>query len=157
LKKLDLGQTVSILANIGVIAGIVFLAIEISQNNELLGAQARASRVALRQADTALVIENPELAAAYFKYTEGEPVTGYEQMLLDQLVNYRLVNYQNVYREMREGLIDLETIPLEAWKADFDSVSDNQVFSLRDFWLRRGRREFDPDFAQWVEENLLDD
>jgi hypothetical protein len=58
---------------------------------------------------------------------------------------------------MREGLIDLETIPLEAWKADFDSVSDNQVFSLRDFWLRRGRREFDPDFAQWVEENLLDD
>ena len=29
LKKIDLGQTISILANVGVIAGIVFLAVEL--------------------------------------------------------------------------------------------------------------------------------
>ena len=38
-KKLDLGQTITILANLGVIAGIVLLAIEMRQNNELLAAQ----------------------------------------------------------------------------------------------------------------------
>jgi hypothetical protein len=41
MKKIDLGQTVQILANLGVIAGIVFLGIELQQNNALLGAQAR--------------------------------------------------------------------------------------------------------------------
>jgi hypothetical protein len=39
LKKLDFGQTITILANLGVIAGIVFLGIEISQNNAWLEAE----------------------------------------------------------------------------------------------------------------------
>jgi hypothetical protein len=33
MKKIDLGQTITILANIGVIVGIGFLAIEIQQTN----------------------------------------------------------------------------------------------------------------------------
>ncbi len=33
MKKLDLGQTITILANVGVIAGIVFLGYELRQNN----------------------------------------------------------------------------------------------------------------------------
>jgi len=32
MKKIDLGQTITILANIGVIAGIVFLGYELRQN-----------------------------------------------------------------------------------------------------------------------------
>jgi hypothetical protein len=41
LKKIDLGQTIMILANVGEIAGIVFLAFELQQNNEALDLQAR--------------------------------------------------------------------------------------------------------------------
>ena len=37
LKKLDLSQGITILANLGVIAGIVFLALELRQNNALMG------------------------------------------------------------------------------------------------------------------------
>jgi hypothetical protein len=40
MKKIDLGQVITILANIGVIAGIVFLGIEISQNTRSLQAEA---------------------------------------------------------------------------------------------------------------------
>jgi len=36
LKKIDLGQAIGILANAGVIAGIVFLGMELRQNNELV-------------------------------------------------------------------------------------------------------------------------
>ncbi len=36
MKKLDLGQTIGILANLGVIAGIVFLGYKLRQNNLLL-------------------------------------------------------------------------------------------------------------------------
>ena len=35
MTKIDLGRTISILANIGVIAGIVFLGLELQQNNVL--------------------------------------------------------------------------------------------------------------------------
>ena len=35
MKKLDLGQTVTILANVGIIAGIVFLGIEFHAPREL--------------------------------------------------------------------------------------------------------------------------
>ena len=42
MKKIDLGQTITILANVGVIAGIVFLAVELQQNNEMIRGQTRS-------------------------------------------------------------------------------------------------------------------
>lgn len=36
MKKIDLGQAIGILANVGVIAGIVSLGMELRQNNELV-------------------------------------------------------------------------------------------------------------------------
>jgi len=44
MRKIDFGQTVSALANLGVIAGIVFLALELRQNNELLEMESRLAR-----------------------------------------------------------------------------------------------------------------
>ena len=41
MKKIDLGQTITIFANVDEIAGIVILAFELQQNNEALGLQAR--------------------------------------------------------------------------------------------------------------------
>jgi hypothetical protein len=45
MKKIDLGQVIQMLANIGVIAGIVFLAMELRQNNQLLIEQAQQGMV----------------------------------------------------------------------------------------------------------------
>ena len=41
MKKLDPGQVITIVANIGVIAGIVFLVVELRQNNQLMETEAR--------------------------------------------------------------------------------------------------------------------
>ena len=43
MKKIDLGQTITILANLGVIGGIVFLAFEIRQNTAQMRAEAAYS------------------------------------------------------------------------------------------------------------------
>ena len=43
MKKVDVGRAVGILANLGVVAGIIFLAIEVGQNNELMRAASRDS------------------------------------------------------------------------------------------------------------------
>ncbi len=44
MKNIDLGRTLSVLANLGVITGIVFLGVELRQNNELLVKEAQRAR-----------------------------------------------------------------------------------------------------------------
>lgn len=41
MKKIDITQMINMLANLGVIAGIIFLGYELRQNNEQLSAQSR--------------------------------------------------------------------------------------------------------------------
>ena len=48
MKKIDLAQSITVLANLGVNAGIVFLALEVRQGNELLQAEASAAYVDMR-------------------------------------------------------------------------------------------------------------
>jgi len=38
LRKIDLGHTAGILANLGVVAGIIFLGLELRQNDDLMAA-----------------------------------------------------------------------------------------------------------------------
>lgn len=45
MKKIDLGQTVGILANVGVIAGLVFLVVEINQNTQATNTAPRDAAV----------------------------------------------------------------------------------------------------------------
>jgi hypothetical protein len=45
MKKIDLGHITTILANLGVIAGIAFLAVELRQNNQLIDEQSVIARV----------------------------------------------------------------------------------------------------------------
>ena len=42
MKKVDLGQAITILANVGVIAGILLLAYELNQNQRMMQAQTRS-------------------------------------------------------------------------------------------------------------------
>ena len=78
MKKIDLGQSIGILANLGVIAGIVFLGLELRQNNSLLAAQARYSLRQLRT-DTADSIAALDVLEATHKYAAGEAITPAER------------------------------------------------------------------------------
>ena len=68
MKKIDLGLTISILANVGVIAGIVFLALELQQNNSLLAAQARREQLDARTAAGSVELNNPDVARVTYKF-----------------------------------------------------------------------------------------
>jgi hypothetical protein len=82
LKKIDLRQTIGILANLGVIAGIVFLVIEIQQNNELMVAATRdaQNQRILNYAEQVYVV--PGLAEIIAKANNGEPLTEVEALRL---------------------------------------------------------------------------
>jgi hypothetical protein len=76
--ELELEQIITIGANIGVIAGLVFLAMEIRQNNRFLAAQAR---YALRQyrSDIADSLMLPHVIEATHKWARGETITPEER------------------------------------------------------------------------------
>ena len=151
MKKIDLGQTIQILANLGVIAGIVFLGIEVQQNNTLLGAQARTSRTQVRLDGLESKMTNPELLQAYVKRRGGQALTPMEQILFDMDVTRTLVTWQYIYGEFRAGLIEENAIQIENWRytisqrPELKSALENPVsIGLR------------PEFVEWMHENVVE-
>ncbi len=152
MKKLDRGQTVTILANVGIIAGIVFLGIELQQNNALLGAQARATRAQVRMDGTDLVLNTPELMHAIARQQSGESLSELDQMYLNLAANGVFVRWEYVYGEFREGLIEEDSVPVENWRYFFSADP-----TMAEQWEAIGRFSFHPDFVQWMEENVVNE
>jgi hypothetical protein len=72
MKKIDLGQTISILANIGVIVGIVFLALEISQSNRIAIRDTRAELTERTYELQSGILLSPEAAELMVKLGERQ-------------------------------------------------------------------------------------
>ena len=78
MKSSDLGKFVQTLANVGVIAGIVFLAFELRQNNELMEAEARFNRLTVSREAYNILSTNGELAEIIVKANNNESLTEVE-------------------------------------------------------------------------------
>jgi len=155
MKKIDIGQTVSILANIGVIAGIVFLGVELRQNNELLLAQANLARNNIRNNDVLLPATNPDVGKALLKYWSGETLTDYEELILARVARANIHNLEYVFFEYSQGRI--EQLPIEGWRLGFCSTEPTAGYypDLGAYWEARKHLEFDPEFIEWVDENVV--
>ena len=119
MKKRDLGQAVTILANIGVIAGIVFLGVELRQNNELMEAQARQTTNELGLQFALNLSQNPSLAAILAKVGRDEPLTDAEDIQLYGIGLYVLRAFERTYHEMVRGALT---------EADFDAEGMRAVY-----------------------------
>ena len=142
--KLDPGQSIQILANVGVVAGIVFLVVELQQNNELMASQARFNRLSVATETMTLVAESPDIARFLVKSNNGEELAPEEDLRLENYHRRIFFNMQWTYREVPES-----SIPIEGWRM---LVGDP---AKREFWLEN-KTQFnnDPEFVQWIDENL---
>jgi len=141
LKKLELGQLITILANFGVIAGIVFLAVELQQNNDQLATQIAITRAQMRVENIGAVIHDEDLAVAQLKLTRNEQLTDTERERLYWLNATKFVNWELNY-----------TLGLGDPRPYIQSFRD-QPASL-EFWTDY-RRYLIPEFVEWVEENVI--
>jgi len=129
MKKIELGQTISILANLGVVAGIVFLAIELRQNNDQLAAQITINQHQIRTADIGRFAQDPRLAALILKARKGDDLSEVEREQLYWISAGRFLNWQLNYqlgalrpentRTIRSALLQ-DRYLLEIWN-DFES------------------------------------
>ena len=147
LKKIDLAQSIGILANIGVIVGIIFLTVEIAQNNDQLASQTRNTIFELRSGLERDVVNNAGgIADLIGKYRRGEALTDVEQIRLESRRFQLLQTFQYMFQEGPDG-VRLQVPYIIAM-----FVSDP---GLSDVWQRVSEGAFDPLFVTFMEEAVL--
>ena len=148
-----LGAIGELLGAIGVIATLGYLAFQIRQNNKLLAAQARYSLKALRS-DTANSILAPHVLEATHKYAAGEDVTPAERSaaLLAALKVVELWEWQ--HREYRTGTLQLEELPVEAWRLWYRGEAQVPV-PVKELWEQR-KSALNPDFVEFMDQEVFD-
>jgi hypothetical protein len=147
MKKLDLGDVAQIVSNVGVIAGIIFLGIELRQNNEFLATDVRYTRATQRQRGFELLIENPALRTAMAKKISGQQLTVEEEMLFGTFLSHNLTGIELEWYEYRAGHID--SLPIENMRQLAASIQG------LDEWWQAQKSFYDPEFVKWAEENLI--
>lgn len=149
MKNLDLGQTISIFANLGVIAGIFFLGYELQQNNRYLKEQARFNLFQNRISISRELAEYPDLARLYHSQ-ENQELTVNDRLRRDELLHTVFLSWQYDYESVNLGTLEEDRFAVngirEVWgELDLDAV-----------WQRR-RNRYLPEFVQWVDENVVNE
>ena len=149
MKKIDLGQTISIIANLGVIAGIVFLGYEIQQNTTAL--QSTTGQNIHNQIAAIYEIRmQPEQAAVILKGNDRpDELTPVEQMQYDSWNSMILQAWQNKYCQARSGAYDEQLA--EGWWINLKDSFQSPGF--QGTWERSVT--LSDEFRRFVEEDLL--
>jgi len=150
MKKIDLGQSIQILANLGVIAGIIFLGFELRQNNEHLASQARLGQLGANVSRIQIGLNNPDMADIAWRARTGDPpLSPAEENRYFEYALFTMLHWQWEYAEYQAGA--LGEVNAGAWRlqASFSPI-------WRKAWemtLSRG----DSEFVRFVNENVFSD
>ena len=148
MKREDLVQSVGVLANVGVLAGIVFLAIEIRQNTSAQFAESRQTVLTASREEIILTIEDPGLVLAL---THSDPLTPEENIRVDGLLSVVLRAREFAWLQYRDGVIDDAQ-----WSTEFNVLAaffDSSRTRL--WWEAIGRLYFSEEFVRFIEAEIL--
>lgn len=134
MKKIDLGQAIQIVANLGVIAGIVFLAVELRQNNSLLEAEASRGLFENRASYFGGIRNSPELAEFLVKVAAGQDLSEADELRLVAHHHASLINWEWEYGEYLAGRLSLVQLPVQAWRAAARGESPVATSSFVSSW-----------------------
>jgi len=135
-------------ANIGVLIGIIFLAVELRQNNENLAVQQRAVNYTSVADSWARVSEHPQLSELISKDFGGETLSAAETVQLQAFWTGIHLGLQWAYEEL----------PDDQFQRTLTFNRDDYAASptYRSAWKSR-RAFFDPEFVQYMDENVFID
>jgi hypothetical protein len=106
MKKIELGQAISILANIGILAGLILVAIQINQSTQIAKAQLENDYyLADMQLELAMMGDTP--VAAWIKAVYApDDITQSDAAVLDRYFNFGLVQIRRLRQMQQLGLAD---------------------------------------------------
>lgn len=158
MKKFDLEKFVALVANIGVIAGIVFLAIQIRQNTDALQAQTRSSITDNAVTYLGWVATNPQLADIRARVVNGggESLSDAEKMQFGNFVVAEMRIWENTFYQHERGLFT-EPEYLARRNTWISRLTEGPASAFyRDYWATRADR-FSPTFRQEIDKILSDE
>ena len=138
---------IAIVANLGVIAGIVFLAFELHQNNLLLGAEARRVVMENRANTLERWAINTELMQLRAKAVKQETLSQAEIWRIDTDFTALMVRWEYDVEQFHDGFLDY--LPFPAWKAIF-----NRWPYMYTLWEKQKNR-FSEEFVSEID-NMLE-
>jgi len=142
----SINKWLALSGNFGVIAGIVFLGIEISQNTKSMQAQTRAQLTAQGQNAIELLMTDAELFDIYMRVNRSEEVTPLEQGRYNLYVRHDFRGLENVFYQYRAG--NFTDTEFEGQKGRFRSAFIRPGY--RRFWTNN-KSEFSLEFQNEIE------
>lgn len=142
MNKIDLGQALTILANIGVIAGIIFLGLELRQNRDLARAQMQNDLTSATQEIYRSDINGP-IADILARNRSGDPLTEADRMRLNIWQSMWLAHTSNMFFQFQQGLYPKLTLDSQLLFAV------RNIPSISDMVCRPGN--VDPDFTSYIQ------
>ena len=144
-----LHRWLTLASNIAVLFGVVFVALEIRQNNDLMAAEARFNKASVSREAWQAVAENGDYADLLVRARRGEELSETDEYRATAHMMRYLINMEWMYRElpadspernyMQQSLISSSTNPqfLRVW-------ADGKIW-------------FSPAFVEMVEKEILTD
>lgn len=153
MKKVDPSQAISVIANIGVIAGIAFLAFELRQNNDLLGIELRSSQLDRQVSMVDVVLNNSDVDLLGLLAQPDISMSSSDRDTLALLGIRMLIVFEQAFEEARAGLRNEEDT-IQTLRSIYQRPVLNYGVPIA--WeTYRGRAG--PAFVVWMEEHIIVD
>ena len=142
----NINKWLALIANFGVIAGIVFLAIELRQNNDNLEAQSRFTLKENRAVMNRQIAHDPNFAAILVKARSNSDLTVVELMQLDSWFRSNLTNWEWDHEEYLRGRLELE---LESYRSFFQAFPQ-----MKNSW-NSSRTSYNEEFQNFMDKEII--
>ena len=130
MKKIDLGQTLGVLANFGVLVGIALLVYELNQSRDMMRAQTR-NELSRTVIELTQFSSREDVRQATHKANSGERLTWEEEQLVHSWATNTLRFWENMHYQYRQGLYEEQEF--QANFADWRERLNNQSALRADF------------------------
>jgi hypothetical protein len=155
MKRINLGRTLRLLANIGVLAGIALLAYELEQNNSLLKAQASHELLRDRLDVRNGIVNGTEAVTAFWvRVSTNAPLTTADELRLTSFVEGVFLRWQYEYGQYVDGNLTEAELPIEAFRATFRGEGFARIRIFPEIW-QSFQTQLSPDFVEWMQANVV--
>lgn len=148
MEKLRFNDWLTLSANLAVVAGIIFLGVELRQNNSLLRQEAGNVYFSNRVVLSEMLMQDGELAAIYVKAAKDEELDDVEALRIDRYYRRLYRGFEWEYLQSREGLLDLRR------NGEWARMINENKYS-RDVWRWFSETAAEQSFVTFVNEDVL--
>jgi hypothetical protein len=138
---------IALLANIGVVAGVVFLALEIQQNNELIVQDSRYSMLQNQKDWKFFLNGNPEIAKLIYASHTGK-LSEIEKLRRFDIISGLLLTWQWEWEQSQTGLFGNSQLPVEGFRTLWKSLNIDAEWTELKLILKS-------DFADFLQDKVV--